>query len=251
MLEHFISEDQGFREYMEDRWSYSRLKNGHHLYCIFDGHGGDKVAEFCKNNFADILTQFLLNEPSDISICIRKAIKSLDDLVKLLNVPQTGSTLVMCLITPDRIWFANVGDSLAMTCSHFNTLSMMSVEHKAESEADRIRAAGGIVTYWDGIGRVNATLNLSRSIGDHYLRESGVIAEPHIRSINKNRDDIDYIFIASDGIWDVYNMLQINIDLRKLFYKHRSYKEAIDNIITQAKIKGSRDNITICLIKVR
>lgn len=51
-------------------------------------------------------------------------------------------------------------------------------------------------------GRVGGQLAITRSFGDHSLKEEGVIVDPYTKRINNIINDT-WIVIASDGIWDV------------------------------------------------
>jgi len=44
---------------------------------------------------------------------------------------------------------------------------------------------------------------MSRSLGDHTLKNIGVIPEPEIREIELKEQD-KFIVLASDGVWDVF-----------------------------------------------
>ena len=76
---------------------------------------------------------------------------------------HAGCTANVVLMTPERIYCANAGDSRAVACVSGET-SPLSKDHKPEDteELDRITKAGGNVSF----GRVNGGLNLSRALGD-------------------------------------------------------------------------------------
>ena len=70
----------------------------------------------------------------------------------------------MLLITNNKIYDANAGDSRAIIYKSDGSIISLSVDHKPDLEAEkkRITNAGGYVSE----GRVNDNLNLSRAIGD-------------------------------------------------------------------------------------
>ena len=76
---------------------------------------------------------------------------------------RAGTTGIIILLTKDRFYAANVGDSRAVL-SRGHLAIPLSIDHKPEtpSEKNRIQRAGGFVDK----GRVNGTLSLSRSLGD-------------------------------------------------------------------------------------
>lgn len=76
---------------------------------------------------------------------------------------MAGCTANVCLITPQKLYVANAGDSRSVF-SFKGQAKEMSEDHKPDNELEknRITKAGGEV--WEG--RVNGNLNLSRAIGD-------------------------------------------------------------------------------------
>jgi len=68
------------------------------------------------------------------------------------------------LITPEKYYVANAGDSRCVLFTKENKVIPLSEDHKPDDELEkkRIEHAGGIVSE----GRINGNLNLSRAIGD-------------------------------------------------------------------------------------
>jgi serine/threonine protein phosphatase PrpC len=118
----------------------------------------------------------------------------------------TGCTANVLVIQDKKLFFANAGDSRSVICKKGQAIAM-SVDHKPSipAELKRIEKAGG----WVSDGRVLGNLNLSRGIGDSEYKvdkklkpEEQIISNfPDIKTDNLT-DDIDFIVIACDGIWD-------------------------------------------------
>lgn len=252
---YFISDIQNQRPYMEDTHVVCKFPNNISLFGVFDGHGGNDIAHLCKNNVCHIIQQFIQSGSHDLSIVIRNTFKILDILAEYANKPYIGCTALVCLKTNDRLWFANAGDSMAMVCFSDDSYSMMSFEHKVENEKKRIEDSGGFVTYWDGCARVNGTLNVARSIGDHYIKNF-VISDPFVKTVNFIQHPFKYIIMASDGIWDVYSAKTLKHDFDTNFIwrlnlgesKEVAIKNTLHNLVRNAIQKGSTDNITIMYI---
>ena len=87
----------------------------------------------------------------------------------MCNLPDhpihAGATAIVAVITGRTLTVANAGDSRAVLCRAGGVVTPLSYDHKPhqEREMSRITKAGGFVNHF---GRVNANLNLSRSIGD-------------------------------------------------------------------------------------
>lgn len=79
---------------------------------------------------------------------------------------DSGCTAVVALVTKDRLFVANAGDSRAVLSRDGKAVDL-SIDHKPEDliELKRIQNAGGRVT---SDGRVNGGLNLSRALGQWY-----------------------------------------------------------------------------------
>jgi serine/threonine protein phosphatase PrpC len=74
-----------------------------------------------------------------------------------------GCTANVCLLSPEHVFVANAGDSRSVACCRGHPVPL-SYDHKPDDRAEyrRIRKAGGFVHN----GRINHTLNMSRSLGD-------------------------------------------------------------------------------------
>ena len=127
---------------------------------------------------------------------------------------RTGCTGCVCVIDEmyKKMYFANAGDSRVVLCKNGNAIAM-STDHKPEleSEKDRIYKADG----WITDGRVKGNLNLTRGLGDLDYKQNKKL-KPEEQMITSNPDikiedfsnDVDFIIIGCDGIWDCLNNQQ-------------------------------------------
>lgn len=76
---------------------------------------------------------------------------------------MAGCTANVVLITPEKIYVANAGDSRSALIQN-NKVVVLSEDHKPslKREEERIIKSGGKIIN----GRVNGNLNLTRAIGD-------------------------------------------------------------------------------------
>lgn len=247
---HIAVEFQNRRPYMEDRFLITEIEKNKTLYGVFDGHGGYEIAQMCKDNVGEIFKQCLIMFPHDISVAMHKCFELVDKLAEKANKAGVGSTMGLCYITPERAWFANAGDTMSMIHYKSGGCELMSYEHKVEVEKERIQLAGGTITYWDGVARINGMLNVARSIGDYHLKPY-VISTPFVRTVNRKHSDFGYIMMASDGIWDVYKPESLAFDLKHFMEQDPAagLKGAMTEIVKAAAgIRGSGDNITMIFI---
>lgn len=109
-----------------------------------------------------------------------------------------------------KIYVANAGDSRCVLSRNKKAVEM-SKDHKPtdDSEKERIEKAGSEVT---AEGRVDGNLNLSRSLGDLKYKNREHL-KPEDQAITANpdtyvfdlTDDIDFILMGCDGIWEKHN----------------------------------------------
>lgn len=208
---------QGWRMSMEDSHivdlNISLDENDHiAYYCVFDGHGGSSVAQFCGEQFSKILQK----QPNFIKGKFHQALidafiatdqEMLDDSV--LSNDHSGCTATTVLISKQKniLICANSGDSrTVLSCNRLS--KALSFDHKPtlKSEQSRIIAADGFVE----MDRVNGNLALSRAVGDFEFKsnpklsphEQIVTCVPDIVEHKINYDLDEFVVLACDGIWD-------------------------------------------------
>ena len=118
----------------------------------------------------------------------------------------TGCTACVLVVHDNKLYFANAGDSRSVLCKKGQAFPM-SIDHKPSipAELKRIEKAEG----WVSDGRILGNLNISRGIGDSEYKlnkklkpEEQIISNfPDVKIENFN-NDIDFVVIACDGIWD-------------------------------------------------
>jgi serine/threonine protein phosphatase PrpC len=96
------------------------------------------------------------------------------------------------------LYVANVGDTRAVL-SKSGQAERMSVDDKCDNldEQIRIKQANGLIV----MNRVGGVLAVTRAFGDHSLKDSGLIAVPHVLKYTLKPFD-KFLVIASDGVWD-------------------------------------------------
>ena len=243
-------QNQEYRQYMEDKSkSVINLNNNKNniLFCIFDGHGGNGISSFLQNNFYYEFKEMLENnigeEPN-----FNQVFEILDKRIKKLPFSYNqGSTACIVYITKKRnkkiLYCANIGDTRCLLTNE-KYAKRLSHDHKIEeneNERERIIDHGGKINK----GRIFGDLILSRAFGDWRYKEFGLISSPYINKIEINDDD-KYIIIASDGVWDVLDDLEVY----KLSLMSENSKELCSNIIDNSLKRKSKDNLSCFVIKL-
>jgi protein phosphatase 1B len=237
--------------------------SGYSFFGVFDGHGGNFVSE----RSAALILQAVLDTPewksgdrSDekISAALRAGFLAMDRILMATDEVQnrddhSGSTAVTALVTPDRIFVANAGDSRSILVED-NKAKAMSEDHKPynEEETRRIVAAGGTVA----MKRVNGDLAVSRALGDFvYKRFAGtqeqqqVSAEPEVRVHVRNAAKDQYLVLACDGVWDVVSNEECAaFVLDKAAEGCTSMTDLAGEIIDWCLDKQSKDNMSAIVV---
>jgi len=143
------------------------------------------------------------------------------------------------------------------------TAIQLTVDHVASSAAEQkeIIDRGGFISQSGGIDRVNGSLAVSRSLGDIKLAPF-LSQTPHILALKKEEALEQcgrkytlpcFIILASDGLWDVMRNKEA-VDLAwQVIKKNTSgtaYQEAAAVLTQEAYVRGSSDNIGVCVLAI-
>jgi protein phosphatase 1B len=247
-----------------DNWSF---------FAVFDGHAGSKVALHSAAN----LLRTLLETPEFIKVVeeLKSTNGQMTDKAKellekgmrtgFLKLDETmhsshgddrersGTTAICAILTPEYIFYANLGDSRGL-CSRKSNNTFSTEDHKPylEKERERIVKAGGSVM----IQRVNGSLAVSRALGDFEYKsvpglqatEQLVSPEPDIYVINRNKQDDEFLVLACDGIYDVLENDELCQLIRSRLSVTGDLKLAMNQVLDVCLSKGSRDNMTLILV---
>eukprot|EP01036_Dinobryon_divergens_P022153 gene22153-30389_t len=185
--------ERGGRPYQEDRHQVIKGTGAEDssLYGVFDGHGGYKAAQYCKDFLLQCIvkdTEFAQNPAN----AVRRSFFKVDADFSAKAKAQTlhdGTTAVIAIIHQNRVIVGNAGDSRAIIVQKGGKTKVMSIDHRPErnDEESRIRNLGGRVIHW-GRWRVEGVLAVSRAIGDVTLQPY-ITCEPEIIETNIEPDD--------------------------------------------------------------
>ena len=214
------------------------------LFCIFDGHGGSFISSYLQNNFHCELKE-MLNSNKKLDFC--ELFQNID--IKMKNSPYAyhqGSTACVVYITMENnkkiLYCANVGDTKCLL-TQTKFAKILSKDHKLDNikERERIIKNGGIIND----GRIFGEIILSRAFGDWQFKDFGLLSFPHVSKIEITEDD-HYVIMASDGVWDVLEDLEIY----RLSICNDNSMEICTKIIEDSLEKGSKDNLSCFVIKL-
>lgn len=253
-----IAHMQGLRPTMEDAHSIVSGKT-YDLYGLFDGHGGDAVA----NHVATELHQNIVaskNFDSNYPQAILEGFDTTERSIQknsLFSAWRTGSTAIVALVTEKEINIANLGDCRAVLCQ--NSLAIpLSTDHKPDlpSERTRIEILGGNIIKTRAWRVYNASgeggLAISRSFGDFYLKNKALLVSPvpEITVYTRQPGD-EFLILACDGVWDVLSNSEAVTKVKTaMSAKPGDLDYAAQQLTLFALDKGSTDNVSAIIISL-
>ncbi|XP_071691689.1 probable protein phosphatase 2C 63 [Rutidosis leptorrhynchoides] len=210
---------------------------------VYDGHGGPEASRFVNNNLFPFIHKYATEQGGISADVIKKAFSATEEkffqFVKhqMPIRPQIASVGSCCLvgaISDGELHVANLGDSrvvlgqkvsvggkarvVAERLSRDHNVSYEEVREEVEAQHPGDSA---VVVYIRGVWRIKGIIQVSRSIGDFYLKKPEfhrdprllqyghqfplkkpvLSAEPAIISRKLKSQDLFLIF-ASDGLWE-------------------------------------------------
>uniref|UniRef100_A0A2N9ISL4 protein-serine/threonine phosphatase n=1 Tax=Fagus sylvatica TaxID=28930 RepID=A0A2N9ISL4_FAGSY len=211
---------------------------------VYDGHGGPEAARFINSHLFPFLQKFAAEEGGLSEEVMKKAFDATEEeflhLVKRSwpTQPQIASVGSCCLvgaISNNVLYVANLGDSRAVLGRRASqekpnspvVAERLSTDHNVGVEEVRREVEAlhpddsHIVVYTRGVWRIKGIIQVSRSIGDVYLKKpefnrdplfhqfgtpiplkrAVVTAEPSI-VIRKLKPHDMFLIFASDGLWE-------------------------------------------------
>ncbi|KAK9237316.1 hypothetical protein V1525DRAFT_404429 [Lipomyces kononenkoae] len=200
------------------------------IFGLFDGQpigdGGNKIAKFAQDNFADFFSFELrkLREGESVATALRRTFLSLNKELGTRTMSgaedkyrldyghrgssvvvvgpedaKTGACATVVYIAGNRLHIANIGDVRAILSRTDREYRLLTKTHDPAftPEVDRIREAGGYVS---PTGKLNDVLDVSRSFGYFDLIPC-LQAAPSIVECQLSDTD-DLLIIATKHLWE-------------------------------------------------
>lgn len=272
---HFgLAETQGKRDSMED--THVALVNLEHssgrkcaFFGVYDGHGGRRASEFLAEQLHAICLarEDFLDSPADVlAYAVAQTEAQFMDIAAEENL-QDGSTLVAALVYDGGLVACNVGDAEMCLASKDRVFSLSEIHNPSKNpqEVERVQTLGGRV-YTNRVGHhrlghpyLNPSffnLGVSRAIGDVMYKNSkftdgkasGLVADPHVVSVELDWDADDFFVLACDGLWDVVTHAEASEFILTGLERGDSLQEITSAIVGEALRKGSTDNISVIVV---
>ncbi|GFZ12261.1 protein phosphatase 2C family protein [Actinidia rufa] len=210
---------------------------------VYDGHGGPEASRFVNRHLFSHLHKFVMEQGGLSADVLKNAFSATEeDFLNLVKkslpvrpkIASVGSCCLVGAISHDVLYVANLGDSRAVLgrrCFEEKKREVvaerLSTDHNVASEEVRKEVEAlhpddsDVVVDCHGVWRIKGIIQVSRSIGDVYLKKPEffrdpiflqfgnpfplrrplLTAEPSIIKRNLKPEDLFLIF-ASDGLWE-------------------------------------------------
>ncbi|GMH11741.1 hypothetical protein Nepgr_013582 [Nepenthes gracilis] len=218
---------------------------------IYDGHGGPEAAQFVNNNLFNNIKKFTSESQGMSADVINKAFLATEEQFLSLvwkqwpkkpHIASVGSCCLVGVVCSGFLYIANAGDSRVVLGRLDNSDNVvkdvqLSSEHNAsiESVREELRLLHPddpqIVVLKHKVWRVKGLIQVTRSIGDAYLKKAEFNKEPLLPKfilpetfdkpilsaepsilVQKLYPEDQFLIFASDGLWEhVSNQQAVDI----------------------------------------
>ena len=268
---------------------YQRGNENSTMAVVCDGHGfnGHLVSNFILEQLAAKVDKGEAIDEETFGE-MHKSLKANENF----DTSISGTTCTIVQVSSDHVTAMNVGDSPAYLGRRNEEnqklqLIPISFDHvpMVSSEADRIKANGGLVNVrsgsnsnifpgttdtlplrvWirieDGQTVKSIGLAMTRSLGDVKAHDKGVISEPYVVKKELKESD-EFIMVCSDGVTDALERSEIAEIIDEYMsslppYEHKKDwdpVQAANMLVSSARRKWNPfvgiDDITCCIIKI-
>ncbi|KAI3776733.1 hypothetical protein L1987_46522 [Smallanthus sonchifolius] len=239
---------------------------------IYDGHAGPEAARFINDRLFDNIKKYTSESEEMSANIIRKAfLATEEEFLSLVEsewlsnpkMASVGSCCLVGIICNGVLYIANAGDSRAVLAREEEKSTgalkavRVSEEHNASFESVREELHSlhpndpNIVVLKRDVWRVRGLIQISRSIGDAYLKKADfnrspllpkfrqsvsfsepiLKAEPAIR-VQKLTPEDRFLIFASDGLWE-----------------HLSDQEAVDVVKSSPPDGIARELVKVAVVE--
>ncbi|CAN6645393.1 adenylate cyclase [Trichomonascus vanleenenianus] len=243
---------------------------------LFDGRNqrdddGNKVAKLIQETFVNVFSESLkgLREGETTADALRRAFLNTNkEIGNTSMLPQdeiahtaiahrsstaanlnpqdrmTGSCATIVYINDNKIYVANVGDSMAIMSKGIGEYTVLTTRHDptSQDELARIRRGAGVVS---SNGKLDGILDVSRAIGFYNLIPH-IHAAPSIFSYELTGSE-DFLILASKQLWE-YVSYEIAADVARTHI--RSPMLAAQKLRDFAIAYGCTDKIMVMVLGI-
>ncbi|GMR44373.1 hypothetical protein PMAYCL1PPCAC_14568, partial [Pristionchus mayeri] len=222
------------------------------FFAVFDGHGGSEVASYAS---AHMPAAFLEAGGRADEETLKRTFELMDSRISVrceCEKWRSGATAVVAAVSKKQMAMAWCGDSalLVMRSHMVERISKCHSPNDAD-EAKRVVDAGGCIMSVQGELRVNAVLNVTRSLGDVQGRPM-IISVPDTATVKRGPGEYGLI-LACDGVSDELEDADFYKYIREFCTTRpvEDWGQLSSHICAAARTLGSTDNLTCLFVFLR
>lgn len=236
-LDYGYKTDRGrVRDINEDKYLF--VNDDYVLIAVADGMGGHNAGEIASTVAIDEIMKynlkgsFLDNTQKKLEECISVANSKIYEYSSSTpGCHGMGTTITLGVITEDKLYVANVGDSRAYIIN--DKIEKVTVDH---SYVEELKIMGRIT---EEEAKIHPNKNqITRAVGT----ESKVKIDIFSRKIEKG----DIVLLCTDGLTNIVS----DEEIKNIMYDSSNLQCAVDELVAMANNRGGNDNITVVAYKI-
>ncbi|KAL3814000.1 hypothetical protein ACJIZ3_015268 [Penstemon smallii] len=236
---------------------------------IYDGHGGPETSRFINEHLFQHLKRFTAENQSMSVEVIKKAFQATEDgFFSVVSrqwpvqpqIAAVGSCCLVGIICSGNLYIANLGDSRAVLGRLVKATGevlaiQLSAEHNASIESVRQELQSmhpddsHIVVLKHNVWRVKGLIQISRSIGDVYLKKPEYNREPLYQKF-RLREPFKRPILSAEPAITVHQLLphdQFIIFASDGLWEHFTNQEAVDLVQNHPRSGSARRLVKVAL----
>lgn len=207
------------------------------IFAVADGVGGNNSGEIASSMTVELLKEYFdekINKETLINGIKEVNLKVISKSIEKKELCGMATTLILMQIEEDTLNLLNVGDSRCYIYSNKKKkLEQLSEDHTYINKLLK----EGIITKEESINHENSHM-ITKAIG------TDIELEPDFEAFKVSIGDI--IILCTDGLYG-----EIDDDsLEKYIEESKTMTGLCKNLISEAKERGGRDNITVICIEI-
>lgn len=229
-----LNSDTGNVRMLNEDFAAYLISDNLQLYIVADGMGGHNAGEVASKMVVDLVLNYFENVTTVESNMLKESIERANKEIykygrSVLECIGMGTTITACLITKESIEIANVGDSSCLGVNE-DKIEKLTKDHSLVQEL----VDSGSLT------EEEALLHPKRNI---ITRAIGTSEEVNIDLYKLKSGEYKEFLLCTDGLTN-------EVDKNEMFSiinESKDYSEACEKLVSLAKSRGGRDNITVLL----
>lgn len=210
--------------------------NEYKIYVVADGMGGHNAGEVASKMAAEGIVEYIKDNYNKINSdeLLKKSIEKVNEVIFLYSMNKKelsgmGTTVTACIVLPDKIQVANVGDS-----------SCFGID---KDKIVKITKDHSLVQELLDIGTISENEAFNHPKKNIITRAIGTNKDVDVDIFTLGKKVYNKFILCSDGLTNELT----KEDILAIVKEEEQLSIACERLVNAAKFKGGRDNITVLL----